>query len=182
MAAKTNLELLHGDGDLPAQPDRVGLAIDLLRARIAEEFQITERLDAKGRQAFALAAAFFAVAQTVSFSAFRAAQLAGIERLGIAVLGAAAALALLLTGNRVANSEEPQPEVDIEPAVVEEWARNEDDEQFGRLLLVHLREIADRRHESNERRVKRYELLESRARLALVLTAAEMILAIACRV
>jgi hypothetical protein len=182
MAAKTNLELLHGDGDLPTQPGRVGLAIELLRARITEEFQITERLDAKGRQAFALAAAFFAVAQTVSFGAFRATQITGVERFGIALLAGAAAVALLLTGSRLADSEEPQREQDIKPSILETWARENDDEQFGRLLLVHLREVADRRHESNERRVKRYAAVESRARVALIFTTAEILFAIACRI
>ena len=40
-------------------------AISTLRARVDEEFRIAERLDSKARQAFALAAGFFAVVQTV---------------------------------------------------------------------------------------------------------------------
>lgn len=181
MPSKTNLELLHGDDDMPDPPGRIGLAIEALRARVVEEFQISERLDSKGRQVFALAAAFFAVAQTVAFGSFRVAQVTGAERVGIATLGLCAAVALLVTGHRLANSEEPQSEQDIGPSKIEEWARTVDDNEFGRLLIVHLREIADRRTASNKRRVARYRMIESMARVALVLTGTEIIFAVASR-
>jgi hypothetical protein len=181
MPSKTTLELLDGGGDLPDQTARIPLAIDLLRTRVVEEFQIAERLDAKGRQIFALSAAFFAVAQTVAFGAFRAAQLTGAERVGIALLAGVAAFALLLTGHRLADAEEPQSEQDIKPAVIEKWVQDKTDEEFGRLLVVHLRQVVEARHASNERRALRYGQIESIARVALIFTAAEILVSIAFR-
>jgi hypothetical protein len=182
MPSESSFELLHGGGDLPDVPGRLGLAVEVLRARVIEEFQITERLDAKGRQVFALAAAFFAVAQTVAFAAFRASALNSAERAVIVALAACAAVALLLTGTKLADAEEPQPEQDIAPAKIEEWARDEDDQRFGELLVAHLREIADARHASNQTRAVRYAEIETRARVALIITAVEILAAIALRI
>src|ERR1700759_2623102 len=134
MVSKANLEVLQGYGDSSDQPGPLGLPIELLRARGIEELGISERLDSKGRQVFALSAAFFAVAQTVAFSAFRASSLTSGERILVAALGALAALGLLITGHRLTNAEGPKDEPDIKPSVIEQWARDKSDEWVGRML------------------------------------------------
>ncbi len=182
MAAKGNLEVLQGDGEKPEVPGRLDLAIDVLRARVDEEFSITERLDAKGRQVFGLCAAFFAVAQAVAFSAFRAADVTTGDRWLIAGCATVAALGLLITGHRLVNGEEPRTEIDLEPSQIEEWARDKSDEEFAQLLVVHLRRVADARHDSNETRAANYMQIEFAGRWSLILTTLEIIVAVACRI
>lgn len=160
---------------------RIELAVAALRDRIDEEFRITERLDAKGRQLFALAAGFFAVGQAVAFGSFHAAAVHGIKLGVIALLAGLALGGLVIAGHRLANAEEPAPEEDIDPGKIEEWARDRDDEEFGPLLVVHLRAVADARTASNKKRVARYGGIESMARWTLIVTGCELVLAIIFR-
>lgn len=178
----TNLEVLRGDGEPEDRRHRLDLAIDVLRARVDQEFKITERIDAKGRQVFALVAAFFAVAQAVTFGAFRATSLTSPKLVVLAALATAAVLLVLLAGHRLADSEEPQGEPEVRPRDIECWAREKTDRAFAEKLVVELRDVAEKRHEGNERRRSRYQRVELAARLALIFTAAELIFGIVFRV
>jgi hypothetical protein len=179
--SSTNLEVLRGDGDPQDQRHRLDLAIEVLRARVDQEFKITERIDGKGRQAFALVAAFFAVAQAVTFGSFRAASLTSPKLVLLAVLATAAVAFVLLTGHLLADSEELQDEPDVRPASVERWAHEKTDRAFAEKLLVELRDVAEKRHEGNERRGRRYQRVACTARVALILTSVELIFGIAFR-
>jgi hypothetical protein len=160
---------------------RIDLAISALRDRIDEEFRIAERLDAKGRQLFVLAAGFFAVAQAVAFGSFHASAVHGVKLIVVAAVAGLGVAGLVAVGHRLANAEEPSPEEDIDPAKIEEWARDCEDDEFGPLLLVHLRHVAEARHASNMRRVTHYAGIESMARWALIVTGCELVLAIIFR-
>jgi type VI protein secretion system component VasK len=164
---------------------RLGLAIEALRARIDEEFRITERLDTKARQAFALAAAVFAVGQTVAFGSFAAGNVVRSERVAILILAVMAALALALTAHKVADAEDLRRERDIDPSAIERWARERDDEMFAREMVVHLREVADRRAANNEKRAQVYSGHRGVlyfVRWTLILTGVELLLALVFRI
>src|SRR4051794_36183298 len=150
------LDLLKGAGDESSTGSRLDLAIAALRARVDEEFRITERLDSKARQAFTLAGGGFAIAQTVAFGSFGQAQIHDAARfatLGVAII---AAIALTLTAHKLTISEDLRREVDVDPAAIERWARELDDKEFGRRMVVQLRSVAERRHASNEQRAELY--------------------------
>jgi len=180
-SSSRNLEVLQGDGNPEDRRHRLDLAIEVLRARVEQEFQISERLDAKGRQAFGLVAAIFAVAQAVTFGGFRAGMLSGTELIMLAVLAGIAAVLVGLTGSRLSDSEETQGEQDIRPEEIETWAREKDDQGFSQKLVVELRDVAEKRHGGNETRRIRYERLAFVARWALIMTAVEMLFGIAFR-
>jgi hypothetical protein len=177
------LDVLEGAGD-DGNSSRLDLAIAALRARVDEEFKITERLDSKSRQAFALAGGGFAIAQTVAFGSFGQAQVDGAARFVTLGLAAIAAIFLTLTAHRLTDAEELRPEEDIDPSKIEEWARDLNDEDFAKHMVVHLRVVAERRAASNERRAEYFNghrgvLFWSR--WTLLLTGAELIFAIVFR-
>lgn len=163
---------------------RLDLAITALRARVDEEFRITERLDSKARQAFALAGGGFAIAQTVAFGSFGQDQIHDAARyltLGLAII---AGVALTLTAHKLTDAEDLRPEKDIEPAAIERWARERDDAMFAKEMIVHLREVADRRAASNAGRAELYSGHRGVlfwTRWTLILTGAELIFAIIFR-
>jgi hypothetical protein len=171
------LEVVRSDEREPGVGHRFDLAIGALRAQIDEEFRISERLDGKARQAFALAAAFFAVTQTVAFRG----SLSPEERIAILIVAVPAAILLLVTATAVANLEDLRREKDIEPRAIQEWASEHDDMQFARTMIVHLREVADRRVESNTHRSALYAKVATRTRWSLILAAVELLLAMVMR-
>jgi hypothetical protein len=179
-SSPTNLEQYRGDDgdDVPA---RFQQAIDLLNVEVAEEFQISERINSKGRQVFGLVAAFFAVAQTVAFGGLGVIHLSGAEGVTVAVVAVAAAVSLLVAGHRLADSEELIPEDKIEPSFIEKWARERNDFRFAQEVIVHLRHVADERQLHNKDREKDYKRLEAAARWVLIFTAAEVVLAVIFR-
>jgi hypothetical protein len=179
----THLGVVEGAGGTGTQdelPARLGLAIAALRARVEEEFRISERLDVKARQAFALSAALFAIAQTIALNK----EVAGTEQVLLAVLALCAVATLGMTAQKLVASEELRREKDIDPAVIEEWARDTDDELFAQNMVVHLREVAERRAENNESRARLYN--EGRGvifwtRWTLILTGVELLFAVILR-
>lgn len=171
----------EGAGREASIDKRTEIAIAALRARLDEEFKITERLDQKGRQLFALATVLFAVAQAVAFGAFRQSHVSSFGLVSTGIVAIIAVVALVASGHHLANAEEPRPENDIDPAYIQRWVEEQDDQEFGDMMIVHLREVAERRKASNERRVANYRRIESAARFALLITAFELAVAIAFR-
>ena len=181
MASPTNIQPLHGGNGEPDGNERLGQAIELVQARIDEEMQVSERISAKGRQLFALLSAFFAVAQTLAFGGFGIAQVTGPTKVVVVVLGAFAAIALLLSGHHVANLEELSPEWFVKPDKLLEWAQDGNDRTFARHALVHMTEVANQRHASNKKRSDKYKRLELWARVAVILIATEILIALIFR-
>jgi hypothetical protein len=179
------MQAVGGTGPQGDGGQRLELAINALRARIDEEFRIAERLDSKIRQAFALVAALFAVAQTVAFGGFTQSNVSGDDRLVIVALTVLAAIALAQTAHKVVDAEDLRGEKDIDPGYIETWARDCDDEEFAKQMVVHLRQVADRRAENNAERAALYT--EDRgvlfwARWTLILTGVEILFAVILRV
>lgn len=74
------------------------LALDVLRSLAAEEEARAERGVTRARQAFALAAGFFAVVQTVSFSSFAQKLIVAGERRHLLYLAGASGVMLTVCG------------------------------------------------------------------------------------
>jgi hypothetical protein len=130
---------------------------------------------------FAIAAGFFAIAQAVAFGAFRQSHITGIKLVLLGLIAALAVGALAVCGYHLANAEEPDEQMDIDPVAIERWAREHDDHDFGRMLVMHLRDVAEARAHVNKTRATRYGSVEAAARFALIVTAVELVVAIAFR-
>lgn len=175
--------------DLPAsggggQGRDLEAAITVLRARIDEEFRITERLDSKSRQAFALAAGYFAVVQTVAFGAFAATGVTRTERVFVAFAGLVAGVLLLVVAHRLGNGEETLEEIDIDPGRIVTWANDagEDPEHLPARLVGRLAKVAARRAENNAIRERDYGAVANASRLALICASVELVVGIIVRI
>jgi hypothetical protein len=168
-----------GSGDL-AQ------AIAVLRARIDEEFRIAERIDTKQRQSFAFAAGFFAVAQTVAFGGFAQSGFGQADRAIVAIAAVAAGFFLIVVAHRLNNGEELQPEDDLRPESIVEWANEAEDaadpEYLQARLVSELARVARERTTANKQRARRYDRVAWAARASLIATGVELLVAIALRV
>ncbi len=157
-------------------------AITVLRARIDEEFRISERLDSKSRQAFALAAGFFAVVQTVAFGAFAQDNVDGLERFLMLAAAVIAAGAVIVVADRLTNGEELLEEADVTPEAIVGWCEEADDPEYVPARLVReLARMARRRAENNEIRARRYDRVVVSTRWALILAGLELLVAIFVR-
>jgi len=156
--------------------------IEILSARIAEEFQISERYDSKGRQLFALAAGFFAAVQAVAFAAFGAEHLSQDSRLFLLVMALVAGAVLVVVGDRLADAEEPLREKDIEPDELVEWLESGEPEEAVLLKQAGaLAKVAKLRAESNKTRKLSYDAIQTAARWSLIVSGLELVAAIAVR-
>src|SRR3954447_13212499 len=93
----------------------------VLQSRIDEQFRITERLDSKGRQGFAITAAFFGGGQAVAFSSFAADDVTSGEKLVVLIAAAFALLGLLVVGRRVTRLLHNREETEFDPDDVARW-------------------------------------------------------------
>jgi len=169
---------------VPAPPGSdLEQAIALLQARVEEEFRISERLDSKARQLFALAAAVFAAAQAAAVASLDgSANTSGTGRLIVLVSAVSGALMLLLVGQRLANFEEPMEEKNLDPDEVRDWIEeNEGEEPVLLAILGGLSRLAKDRSRNNKARKDRYGPLQSAARWSLIISVVELFLAIGVR-
>ncbi|MGO9761656.1 MAG: hypothetical protein ACLP1Q_10410 [Solirubrobacteraceae bacterium] len=171
-----------GGSGRPRGLSDVERTIEILCARIAEEFQISERYDSKGRQLFALAAGFFAAVQAVAFAAFGTEHLAQGSRLLLLVVALGASAVLVIVGHRLANAEEPLGEKDIKPDELVEWLESGEGEEAVLLKQAGaLATVAELRAESNKTRKLSYDALQTVARCSLIVSGIELVAAIAVR-
>lgn len=159
-------------------------ALTVLRARVDEEFRVAERLDAKARQAFALAAGFFAVVQTVAFGSYQSGGINSDERIWLLGVVIFAGLALVNVAHKLRTSEELRPEADINPEAIIEWwdeAPADDPDYVSLQLLRELARVARERADSNRARQTHYDGVAAAARLALIVAGVELLTAIIVR-
>jgi hypothetical protein len=168
----------------PARPpgasrSDLDLAVAVLRARVDEEFKIAERLDTKSRQAFALAAGFFVIAQTLAFGS----GVDGNERYIVGALALIAAVVLVVAGHRLADAEETRRETDIKPDMIVEWCNTATDDDYVVVNVVsNMRDVANDRHANNDERKRLYDRVASATRWSLIWTAVELVVAIVVRI
>jgi hypothetical protein len=158
-------------------------AIGMLRSRVDEEFKITERLDSKSRQSFALASVFFAAVQTVAFGSFAQSTVNGTEKVLLLIAVVAAGAALVIVAHRLTNGEELLEEADVRPESIEQWCNEAaGDPDYVKVRLVRdLRRMARRRSENNEIRARNYDAVVVATRWALIAAAVELLAGIAVR-
>lgn len=158
-------------------------AIAVLRSRVDEEFRITERLDSKTRQAFALSAGFYAVIQTVAFGSFAQSEVSSPERAALLAVAVAAGALLARVAYVATRAEELRDERDIKPSSIVDWANaaGQDNEYVRSHLVTGLRDTAEARAGSNEKRAARYESVVDAARIAMIAVGVELIVAIVAR-
>jgi hypothetical protein len=157
-------------------------ALTTLRDRVDQEFKRTERLDSKSRQAFAIAAGFFALTQAGAFATFGESAVSPGERGWILVAAVTAVAALAFTAIRVQHAERLRPEGGVHIQSVLDWCLRESEERMitAWLILAH-RQVAMERVTSNGLRAKQVEAVVWAAGLTLVLCATELILALGVR-
>lgn len=171
-------------GKPPPAPDgELEQAIGVLRARVDEEFRIAERLDSKTRQAFALAAAFFAVIQTVAFGSFAEGGVTSSERTLLLIAAVVAGVAVSNVAHKAGRAEDLRDEADLSPSRIVDWANHagSDPEYVRARLLSGLAEVANERTTNNESRATKYDVVADAARLALILSGVELVIAIVAR-
>jgi hypothetical protein len=158
-------------------------AIGVLRGRVDEEFRITERLDSKGRQAFALASLFFGVVQTVAFGSFAERTIHGAEKVVLLAAAVAAGFALAAVAHRLTHGEELKEEEDIAPEAIERWCNEAgNDREYVKVRLVgELRRVARERSDNNEIRGRNYDAIVTVTRWSLILSGLELLAAIIVR-
>lgn len=157
-------------------------ALSVLRARIDEEFRITERLDTKMRQAFALAAGFFAIAQTVAFGSFAATRVGPADRVVLGSCALVAALSLVVVAHRLVGGEETLEEEDIRPDAVVRWVEEATAaDEVSLRILSQLSLVARRRTENNRIRQHNHARVQDGARWSLIATGVELGMAIVLR-
>lgn len=157
-------------------------ALAVLRERVDLEFRRTERLDTKARQAFALAAGFFALTQAGAFASFGESAVSSGERVWILIVAVAAVAALAFTATRVYHAEKLRGEGSMPIQSVFNWCLEQSGEKLvtAWLILAH-RQVAAERVSSNATRVKQTRAVASAAGLTLILCATELIIALVVR-
>ena len=101
-----------------SEDDELRLALDLLRDLADQEFRRTERSTSRGRQAVALAAGFFAVAQTVAFSASATTAISSSETEALVWLAGIAAVTLTAGAVLLLLSEKGRTIANLSPALI----------------------------------------------------------------
>lgn len=170
-------------GSGPGSGD-AGQVLDTLRASADQELTIAERISAKARQAFALAAGVFVVAQTVAFNSFQVANLGGTERrwmFGLAIVSVAilsvAAFFTIKTDSTFASGDLPLAAMEDDLNA----AYDGDDQVIGRLGGYYLGVVRSRRSANTTRR-RWYGRTRATVVLALATTMAELVVSLAARI
>jgi hypothetical protein len=156
--------------------------LGVLRERVDQEFQRTERLDSKSRQAFALSAGLFALTQAGAFASFAEDAVDSHERLGILVGAILALAALGLTAVRLHHAEDLREEQSLPLQSIHDWSLEPQTDRLltARLILSHLH-VAAKRTKSNAARVEQVKSVRTAAALTLAICATELIVALGVR-
>lgn len=160
-----------------------GRVVDALKSSADQEFSIAERVSAKARQAFALAAGFFVVAQTVAFGSFESDQLTADEKQTLIYLAivAAAFLALAVALALVADALFRSGDLDLDGLQDDLNAAYAGDPNVtGNLGEQYIGIVASRRRSNKRRRVWYYGTLAA-VTLSLAATTFELIISLVSR-
>ena len=136
----------------PGQADRV---LDALKSSADIEFYIAERLAAKARQAFALAAGLFTVAQAVALGTFNPRSISSAEQYWILALAIVAVVAVGLAALAAVRADGTVVSGDLPLAALEDdlnAAYDGDREVVGRLGSYYLGVVRTRRVANSVRR------------------------------
>jgi len=186
------LPVAHGGGEAapgpktggPSEPpEDAGRVVDALIASADQELTIAERLSAKARQAFALAAGVFVVAQTVAFGSFQTDNLGDREQDWLIGLAIVAVVVLALAAFATIKADATVDSRDLPLRKLEDdlhAAYQGDSEVTGRLGGYYLGVVRTRRG-ANDTRRRWYERARFVVGLSLLATVAELIVSLAAR-
>ncbi|RKQ90470.1 hypothetical protein C8N24_0274 [Solirubrobacter pauli] len=136
----------------PGQADRV---VDAIKASADVEFNIAERLSGKARQAFALAAGMFTVAQAVALGAFRPGNVNTVEARWILGFALAAVIALAAAALTTVKADATVVSGDLSLDLLEDelnLAYTGDQDVVGRIGTYYLGVVRSRREANTVRR------------------------------
>ncbi len=165
----------HEEGDLDN-------ALGVLRERVDQEFRRTERLDNKSRQAFALAAGFFAVTQAGAFASFGESAVSSSERCWLLIAAVVTVVALTYTAIQLYHAERLRPEGSVHIESVLDWCLESSEKKMltAWLILAH-HAASTERNKSNGDRAEQTKAVVNAAGFTLFFCGAELILAMAVR-
>jgi hypothetical protein len=158
--------------------------LDIARASADQEFQIAERLAAKARQGFGLAAAYFAICQTVSFGGFEAARINGDERawvIYLAVFAAGSLFAAAIATMR-ADGLYDSGDLPLEKMPQELDAAYEGDDDVLQRLTEFFLGIAVSRRKANKRRRSAYKVARAFTFISMGATTVQLVVALVARI
>jgi hypothetical protein len=156
-------------------------AIAVLGAQIGEQFQISGRLEAKGRQAFAVAVAFYGAAQAAAFSTFAVTSVQRGEKLALLAVALVATVALAVVALLLLRSERTRAEQTFSPERLVAWFEHERAHYVSEQLVQQLALISQQRIDSNVERAAGHRRVVVAVNVALLLVGVEACLAIAVR-
>lgn len=157
--------------------------VDALKSSSEQELTIAERIATKARQAFALGAGVFVVAQTVAFGNFDANKISTHDQHLIIILAIVAVAVLALAGVATikADSTVPSGDLPLDDLAKDLNAAYEGDEEVvGRLGTYYLGVVRTRRA-ANVTRIKWYRQARWAVLLSLAATTAELIFSLVAR-
>jgi hypothetical protein len=178
-AEQENVQLAGGGSG----PGDAGKIVDALKSSADQELTIAERLASKARQAFALGAGVFVVAQTVAFGNFDVEKISTREQHWIIGLAIAAVIVLGVAAIATLKADSTAPSGDL-PLDKLEHDLNEayegDQEVLGRLGGYYLGVVQTRR-EANTTRRKWYGRARWIVTASLFATIGELVVALVFR-
>lgn len=171
-------------GGSGSDPGGAGKIVDALKASADQEFNIAERLSAKARQAFALAAGFFIVGQTVAFGSFEATKLSTHEKhwmIALAIVAIAALAPFAVAFTLKADATYKSRDLPLEKLEDDLNAAYEGDpDVIGNLGRYYLGIVRTRRKANSSRRVW-YHLTLGAVIVSLAATVSELIFSLVSR-
>lgn len=176
-------EVAPADTPPPQSPADAAKVLEVLRSASDQEFQIAERLASKARQGFGLAAAYFAISQTVAFGSFEADRVSAGNRTVIIALACAAVVTLFLAAVKMLSADGFFDSRDVPLGKLEDElnaAYRGDVDVVGRLGSLYLTIVRTRRDANRERR-EAAKWARAFAALALAVTSAELVCALIMR-
>lgn len=182
-AGETSASPAPTTGGSGAGPGDAAKVVDVLAASAEQEFNLAERLSAKARQAFGLAAGVFTVSQTVAFGGFQSSKLSGSETHWIIRLAIAAVLTLAAAAFATVKADALVDSRDLPLARLEDdlnAAYAGDADVLGRLGSYYLGVVRTRRT-ANDARRRWYRRARLFVALSLAATVAELVFSLAAR-
>lgn len=173
----------RSSGGSGSGPTDAGRVVDALKASADQELTIAERCGSKARQAFALAAGVFVVAQTVAFGGFETENLSSTEKEWMIRLAIGAVATLALAALATIKADATVDSRDLPLAALQDdlnAAYDGDPDVTGRLGGYYLGVVRTRR-EANDIRRKWYKRTRFVVTLSLLATVAELIVSLVSR-
>lgn len=157
--------------------------VSVARGAVEQEFQVSERLDAKARGQVTLAGQWFAVVQAVSAVAFAAAGVEGWLLLGIGATAVAGGTLLAVTFWHSSKVWKVREEDAVHPHGLLELKRRATSDEAGALEVVvqHYASLLQSRRRTNKLRADALEEAEGIWLWAMGLPLAQLVLALAAR-